>query len=85
MVASGCADVVVAVGIEKMTEVDTPTSLAVGGRSGNYLWEFHFYGTTMPAGYALYATARMVKFRSTEQHMALVALNPRRISSIQRW
>jgi len=73
-IASGNADVVLAIGVEKMNEVDTPTSLAVGGRAGNYLWEFHFYGTTMPAGYALYATAHMAKFGTTEEHMALVAV-----------
>jgi len=73
-IASGNADIVLAIGVEKMNEVDTPTSLAVGGRAGNYLWEFHFYGTTMPAGYALYATAHMAKFGTTEEHMALVAV-----------
>ncbi|MCX8137307.1 thiolase domain-containing protein [Pyrobaculum aerophilum] len=74
IIASGNADIVLAVGVEKMNEVDTPTSLAVGGRAGNYLWEFHFYGTTMPAGYALYATAHMAKFGTTEEHMALVSV-----------
>ncbi len=73
-VASGMADIVLAVGVEKMTEVDTATSLAVGGRAGNYLWEFHFVGTTMPAQYALYASAHMARFGTTEEHMALVAV-----------
>ncbi|ADN51338.1 thiolase domain-containing protein [Vulcanisaeta distributa] len=72
MVASGFVDVALAIGVEKMNEVDTATSLAVGGRGGNYLWEYHFYGTTFPAYYALYATAHMAKFGTTEEQLALV-------------
>ena len=72
MVASGFVDIALAVGVEKMNEVDTATSLAVGGRGGNYLWEYHFYGTTFPAYYALYATAHMARFGTTEEQLALV-------------
>ncbi|WP_069806605.1 thiolase domain-containing protein [Vulcanisaeta thermophila] len=72
MVASGFVDIALAVGVEKMNEVDTATSLAVGGRGGSYLWEFHFYGTTFPAYYALYATAHMARFGTTEEQLALV-------------
>lgn len=73
MVASGFVNIALAVGVEKMNEVDTATSLAVGGRGGgNYLWEYHFYGTTFPAYYALYATSHMARFRTTEEQLALV-------------
>jgi len=72
MVASGFVDIAMAIGVEKMNEVDTPTSLAVGGRGGNYLWEYHFYGTTFPAYYALYATAHMAMYGTTEEQLALV-------------
>jgi acetyl-CoA C-acetyltransferase len=61
-------------GVEKMREVDTPTSLAVGGRGGNYLWEFHFLGTTFPAYYALYASSHMAKYGTKEEHLAKVAV-----------
>ncbi|MBP1449180.1 MAG: thiolase domain-containing protein [Thermoproteus sp.] len=74
MVASGFVDVALAVGVEKMNMVDTSTSLAVGGRSGNYMWEYHFYGTTFPGYYALYAIAHMAKFGTTEEQLALVAV-----------
>ncbi len=73
-VASGHVDVAIAIGIEKMLEVDTATSLAVGGRGGNYLWEFHMFGTTFPAYYALYATRHMAKYGTTEEQMAMVAV-----------
>lgn len=73
-VACGQVDVAMAVGVEKMCEVDTATSLAVGGRGGNYLWEFHFFGTTFPAYYALYASAHMAKYGTKEEHLAMVAV-----------
>lgn len=73
-VASGIADTAIAIGVEKMCEVDTATSLAAGGRGGNYLWEFHSFGTTFPAYYALYATAHMAKYGTTEEQMAKVAV-----------
>ena len=73
-VACGQVDVAIAIGVEKMREVDTPTSLAVGGRGGNYLWEFHFCGTTFPAYYALYASSHMARYGTTEEQMAKVAV-----------
>jgi acetyl-CoA C-acetyltransferase len=80
-VASGQVDIAIAIGVEKMNEVDTATSLAVGGRAGNYLWEFHMYGTTFPAYYAFYATAHMQKFGTTEEQMAMVAVKNHRYAS----
>lgn len=73
-VASGQVDVAMAIGVEKMREVDTATSMAVGGRGGNYLWEFHLFGTSFPAYYALHATAHMAKYGTTEEQMAKVAV-----------
>jgi len=73
-IVSGQADVAMVIGIEKMCEVDTATSMAVGGRGGNYLWEFHLFGTSFPAYYALHATAHMAKYGTTEEQMAKVAV-----------
>ncbi|QXJ34339.1 thiolase domain-containing protein [Saccharolobus shibatae] len=73
-VASGLVDMAMAVGVDKMTEVDTSTSLAIGGRGGNYQWEYHFYGTTFPTYYALYATRHMAVYGTTEEQMALVSV-----------
>jgi len=73
-VASGQVDVAMAIGVEKMCEVETATSMAVGGRAGNYLWEFHLFGTSFPAYYALHATAHMAKYGTNEEHMAKVAV-----------
>ncbi len=80
-IASGQVDIAIAIGVEKMNEVDTATSLAVGGRAGNYLWEFHMYGTTFPAYYAFYATAHMQKFGTTEEQMAMVSVKNHKYAS----
>ncbi|MGD2200972.1 MAG: thiolase domain-containing protein [Candidatus Bathyarchaeota archaeon] len=73
-VASGLSDLSMAVGIEKMTEVDTPTMMELIGRAGSYLWEFHNFGMTFPAYYALYATAHMAEYGTTEEDLARVAV-----------
>jgi acetyl-CoA C-acetyltransferase len=73
-IVSGQVDVVMVIGVEKMCEIDAATSMAVGGRGGNYLWEFHLFGTSFPAYYALHATAHMAKYGTTEEQMAKVAV-----------
>jgi acetyl-CoA C-acetyltransferase len=73
-IASGQADVAMALGAEKMREIDNATSMEWIGRAGYYLWEFHNFGITFPAYYALYATAHMSRFGTTEEDLALVAV-----------
>lgn len=72
-IASGMVDTAIAIGVEKMSEVDVPTSTAVGGR-GCYLWEFHFFGTNFTGYYALFAKAHMAKFGTREEQLAKVAV-----------
>ena len=73
-IRSGEGDLAMAVGVEKMTEVDTPTSVELIGRAGSYAWEFENYGMTFPAYYALHAVAHMDRFGTTEEDMARVAV-----------
>lgn len=73
-IASGQTDIAMAIGIEKMTEVDILTSIELIGRAGYYLWEFHNFGMTFPAYYALHATAHMKKYGTTEEDLAMVAV-----------
>jgi acetyl-CoA C-acetyltransferase len=73
-ILSGEGDLAMAVGVEKMTEVDTPTTVELIGRAGSYAWEFENYGMTFPAYYALHAVAHMNKFGTTEEDMARVAV-----------
>jgi len=73
-IASGQIDIGMAIGLEKMREVDTPTVVELIGRAGYYLWEFHNFGMTFPAYYAMHATAHMAKYGTTEEDLALVAV-----------
>lgn len=73
-ILSGEADVAMAVGVEKMTEVDTATSVELIGRAGSYTWEFENYGMTFPAYYALYAVAHMNRFGTTEEDLSRISV-----------
>ena len=73
-IASGDGDLALAVGVEKMTEVDTPTAVELIGRAGSYFWEFENFGMTFPAYYALHAVAHMNRFGTTEEDLARVAV-----------
>jgi len=73
-VLSGEGELAMAVGVEKMTEVDTPTAVELIGRAGSYFWEFENYGMTFPAYYALHAVAHMERFGTTEEDLARVAV-----------
>jgi acetyl-CoA C-acetyltransferase len=44
------------------------------GRAGFYLWEFHNYGMTFPAYYAIHATTHMEKYGTTEEDLARIAV-----------
>ncbi len=81
-IASGESEVALAVGLEKMTEVDTLTSVELMGRAGSYLWEFENFGMTFPAYYALYAVAHMKRFGTTEEDMARVAVKAHHYASM---
>ncbi len=81
-VASGQVDVAMAVGLEKMREVDTPTAVELIGRGGYYLWEFHNFGLTFPGYYALHATAHMAKYGTTEEDLAAVAVKNHKYASM---
>jgi acetyl-CoA C-acetyltransferase len=73
-IMSGETDVALAVGVEKMTEVDSPTSVELIGRAGSYMWEFENFGMTFPAYYALYAVSHMNRYGTTEEDLARVAV-----------
>ncbi|MEM2439813.1 MAG: thiolase domain-containing protein [Candidatus Bathyarchaeia archaeon] len=81
-VASGQAEIALALGVEKMREIDTPTMMEWIGRAGYYLWEFHNFGMTFPAYYALHATAHMARFGTTEEDLALVAVKNHKYASM---
>lgn len=73
-IASGLCDIAIAIGVEKMTQVEGSTAIEMLGRAGSYLWEFENYGLTFPAYYAMYAIAHMKKFKTTEEQLGLVSV-----------
>jgi acetyl-CoA C-acetyltransferase len=81
-IASGHADIAMALGVEKMREIDSATAMEWIGRAGYYLWEFHNFGVTFPAYYALYANAHMAKYGTTEEDLALVAVKNHKYGSM---
>src|SRR2546428_25584 len=74
LVSSKLHDVVAVVGVQKMTELSSEEIQELMGRAGDVMWESPF-GTTMPAYYAMYATAHMAKYGTTEEKMARVGPN----------
>lgn len=81
-VASGRAEIAMALGVEKMMEIDTSDAIEWIGRAGCYLWEFHNFGLTFPAYYAFYANAHMAKYGTTEEDLALVAVKNHKYGSM---
>ncbi len=72
-IVSGLADVVLVVGVEKMTEVPTSMATEIMGRAGDSIWEYPF-GTTFPGYYAMIANAHMAEYGTTEEQLAMVAV-----------
>ena len=73
-IRSGQADTALAVGIEKMKQIDTQTVLEMIGRAGYYLWEFENFGMTFPAYYAVHAVQHMKQYGTKEEDLAMVAV-----------
>ena len=81
-VASGHNDIALAVGVEKMTEIDTQTMLELIGRAGYYFWEFHNFGITFPGYYALHATNHMAKYGTTQEDLARVSVKNHKYAAL---
>jgi acetyl-CoA C-acetyltransferase len=80
LVSSKLHDIMAVVGVQKMTELSSEEIQELMGRAGDVMWESPF-GTTMPAYYAMYATAHMSKYGTTEEQMALVTVKNRKYGS----
>ena len=72
-VASGMEDVVVAAGVEKMTDVGTGTSVDTLAGAADREWE-GFVGATFPGLYAMIATDYMHRYPLTREQLAQVAV-----------
>src|SRR5437773_7575357 len=76
LISSRLHDVIAVVGVQKMTELSNDEIQELMGRAGDVMWESPF-GTTMPAYYAMYATAHMARYKTTEEDMARVTVKNR--------
>ena len=72
-VASGIHDIVVAGGIEKMTDVLSGEATGALATAADQEWEV-FVGATFPSLYALMARRHMYEYGTTEEQMAMVAV-----------
>src|SRR3972149_6210140 len=80
LIQSGLHDIVAVIGVQKMTELSSEEIQELMGRAGDVMWESPF-GTTMPAYYAMYATAHMSRYGTTEEDRALVTVKNRKYGS----
>ncbi len=71
MIKAGLHDVIVVLGFQKMSEITSKEAAEVMGRGDDTMFSSPF-GTTMPAGHALYARAHMEKYGTTEEQMAKI-------------
>jgi acetyl-CoA C-acetyltransferase len=72
-IASELADIVLVIGVEKMTEVPTSVATEIMGKGGDATWEYPF-GGTFPGYYAMIARAHMAKYGTTEEQLAMVSV-----------
>ncbi|MFB3764959.1 MAG: thiolase domain-containing protein [Methanotrichaceae archaeon] len=72
-VASGYQDIVIAAGVEKMTDVSSGTAIDALAAAADREWEC-FFGATFPALYAMMARLHMRKFGTTHDQLAEVAV-----------
>ncbi len=71
MIKAGLHDIMVIIGFQKMSEITSREAAEVMGRGDDTMFSSPF-GTTMPAGHALYARAHMEKYGTTEEQMAKI-------------
>jgi acetyl-CoA C-acetyltransferase len=71
MIKAGIHELMVVIGFQKMSEISSKEAAEVMGRGDDTMFSSPF-GTTMPAGHALYARAHMEKYGTTEQQMAKI-------------
>lgn len=70
-VASGVHDIVIAAGVEKVTDVDDPMEIL--SAAVDMEWE-RFVGGNLPALYAIIARLHMETFGTTEEDLAMVSV-----------
>ncbi len=82
-IASGLADLVLVMGVEKLNEFSTAHTTEVFGKAGDSMWEYNF-GTTFPGYYAMLATAHMDKYGTTREQMLKVAVKNHKYGAMNK-
>ena len=72
-IKSGVNDIVVAGGVEKMTDVTVGQATVALAGAGDQEWEA-FHGATFPSIYALMAQLHMREYGTTEEQLGMVAV-----------
>ena len=72
-IASGWYDLVIAAGIEKMTDVESDSAEELLASSVDRKWEV-IYGATLPSLFAQMARLHMMRYNTTAEQMAQVAV-----------
>ncbi|MBD3225558.1 MAG: thiolase domain-containing protein [Caldithrix sp.] len=72
-IMSGTSEIVLAGGVEKMTDVDTDGATLALASAADYAYEV-YQGVTFPGLYAMIARMHMDKYGTTEQQLAEVAV-----------
>ncbi len=72
-IKSGAADIVVAGGVEKMTDASTDHAMVALSGASDQEWEA-FHGVTFPGLYAMMARRHMLEYGTKEEHLAQVAV-----------
>ncbi|MGC9443752.1 MAG: thiolase domain-containing protein [Candidatus Methanospirareceae archaeon] len=72
-IASGWYDLVIAAGIEKMTDVESDSAEELLASSVDRKWEV-IYGATLPSLFAQMARLHMIRYNTTAEQMAQVAV-----------
>jgi acetyl-CoA C-acetyltransferase len=80
-VKSGEYDIVVAAGVEKMTDVSTAMATVALAGAADQEWEA-FHGVTFPGLYALMARRHMKEYGTTEEQLAMVAVKNHKNGSL---
>ena len=71
LIQSGLNEVVAVIGFQKMSELSSREAAERMARGDDIMFGSPF-GTTMPAGYAMYARAHMAKYGTNEEDLAVV-------------
>jgi len=79
LIKAGLNDIIAVVGFQKMSELSSSEVQERMGRGADIMWESPF-GLSMPAGYALFARARMQKFGMTAEQMAKIKVKSSKYS-----